>query len=111
MTYIEHIADCLRTIIGYVEDISQIDFMANQMVQDATIRQFEVLGEATKRISTLLRDKYPEIPWKQMAGFRDRLIHDYLKVDLDLVWNTAKYSSIDLLIEIERIMNDWNTEL
>jgi uncharacterized protein with HEPN domain len=111
LTYIEHIEDCLKTIISYVENISQIDFMQNRMVQDATIRQFEVMGEATKRISFTLREQYPEIPWKQMAGFRDRLIHDYLRVDLELVWNAAKFISIDLLIQIEKIKKEVDEDI
>ena len=104
LVYLEHIRDCLQTIAEYIEELSQIDFMAQRMVQDACIRQFEVMGEATKRLSMDLREQYSDVPWKQMAGFRDRLIHDYLNVDLELVWNASKYTSIELLIKVEEIL-------
>ncbi|MCU0341855.1 MAG: DUF86 domain-containing protein [Spirosomaceae bacterium] len=104
LVYLEHIRGCLSAIIEYTDEISIAQFMNQRMIQDACIRQFEVMGEATKRISVELRQKYPTIKWKQMAGFRDRLIHDYLHVDLDLVWNASKYTSVSLLIEIEEIL-------
>lgn len=104
LLYLEHIQGCLLTIIEYTEEVSLEQFMQQRMIQDACIRQFEVMEEATKRVSMELREKYPSIKWKQMAGFRDRLIHDYLNVDLDLVWNASKYTSISLLIEIEEVL-------
>lgn len=109
LTYLEHIEGCLSSIISYVDDISEADFMQQQMVQDACIRQFEVIGEATKRLSMDFRAQHPDIPWRQMAGFRDRLIHDYLNVDLGLVWQTAKFTVTDLLITIEALLNGLRT--
>ena len=111
LTYLEHIRDCLNKIIEYMDEVSVEDFMQKSMIQDACIRQFEVMGEATKRLSMDLRDKYPNIKWKQMTGFKDRLIHDYLNVDLDLVWNASKYTSISLLIGIEEILKEIQDEI
>lgn len=65
------------------------DFYQNKLVVDAVIRNFEIIGEATKRVSLELRAASPEIPWVKMAGLRDKLIHDYIKVDLQLVWNVV----------------------
>lgn len=61
-------------------------FMQATIIQDAVIRKLEIIGEATKRLSPDLKATYPDVPWKQMAGLRDVLIHDYLKVNLNLVW-------------------------
>lgn len=104
LVYLEHIETCLNTVINYIGELTEVGFMRQPMVQDACIRQFEVIGEATKRLSTPFREQYPHIPWRQMAGFRDRLIHDYLHVDLTLVWQTAKFTVVDLLIEIETLL-------
>ncbi len=56
------------------------------MVQDAVIREIEIIGEAVKNVSTIYRDKYTEIPWKNIAGMRDKLIHGYFNVEIDRVW-------------------------
>ncbi len=60
------------------------------MVQDATVRNFEIVGEATKNLSAALRKSRPEIPWARMAGMRDVLIHNYMGVDLEVVWGAVK---------------------
>ena len=70
------------------------------MVQDAIVRQLEVIGEATKKISQDFRDLHQDIPWKDMAAMRDKLIHDYIEVDFKMVWNTA---TIDIP-ELERLL-------
>jgi uncharacterized protein with HEPN domain len=62
------------------------------MTQDAVVRQLEIIGEATKRISDRLRNMNPQVPWSDMAGMRDVLIHDYIDVDIDIVWKTATES-------------------
>lgn len=104
LVYLEHIEGCLNTVINYIGELTEVDSMRQPMVQDACIRQFEVIGEATKRLSVPFREQHPHIPWRQMAGFRDQLIHDYLRVDLALVWQTAKFTVVDLLIEIETLL-------
>jgi len=83
--YLSNILKCIQRIEGYVAE-GQDAFMGNSMMQDAVIRNFEVMGEATKRPSDGLKQENADIPWRQMAGFRDVLIHDYLMVELDEVW-------------------------
>lgn len=89
IVYLKHILDAISEIEEYIRDVSHEKFLAERMVQNAVIRQFEIIGEATRRLSEELRQKYKDVPWKEMAGMRDKLIHDYFGVDLEAVWDTA----------------------
>ncbi|PWR69706.1 HepT-like ribonuclease domain-containing protein [Methanospirillum lacunae] len=78
--------------IGKIESYTQggrDEFMASQMIQDAVIRNFETIGEAVKQVSNQVKAEHPEIPWRNIAGFRDILIHRYMGVDLEAVWNVV----------------------
>ena len=90
LAYIEHILDCIRKIHEFSNDLSLKKFKSNEMVQDAIIRNIEIIGEASKRISIDAKQTYYKIPWKEIAGMRDKLIHDYLGVDAGVVWKTIK---------------------
>ena len=87
--YIDHILNSINRILSYISGKDQTSFGEDQVTQDAVVRQLEIVGEATKRISKEFRAKYPDIPWSDMAGMRDVLIHDYIDVDFDVVWKTA----------------------
>ena len=87
--YLDHIYKSIESILEYTQGMSDQDFYANRMAVDAVIRNFEIIGEATKKISLELRKANPEIPWSKMAGLRDKLIHDYIKVNLQLVWDVV----------------------
>ena len=102
--YLEHIEANLKRIILYSSGISQEDFLKNIQLQDACIRQIEIMGEATKRISDNFKEKHPEVPWKDMAGIRDKLIHDYMDVDLYIVYQTVAVDIPNLLPVIEKIL-------
>jgi uncharacterized protein with HEPN domain len=86
LIYIHHIHDCISKIDTYTENISRDDFLNNSLIHDAVIRNFEIIGEATKKLSDDFRAKYSGIEWKKIAGMRDKLIHDYIGVDLWAVW-------------------------
>ncbi len=87
--YIDHIIESFDKISDYLRDVSYDEFMDDEEKQDAVIRKLEVAGEATKQLSTDFRIQFPNVDWRAIAGMRDKLIHDYLDVDLDIVWETA----------------------
>ena len=87
--YFSDILECIERIKVYTQEGREA-FMASMLVQDGVIRNLEVIGEATKRISDQVRQSYPDVPWKQMAGMRDVLIHDYLRINLKRVWQTVE---------------------
>ncbi len=84
--YLEHIREAIDKIAVYTAAGSE-EFFRNPMVQDAVIRNFEIIGEAVKRLSESQKVKFPGVPWRRVAGFRDVLIHDYMGVDATEVWN------------------------
>jgi uncharacterized protein with HEPN domain len=99
--YLKHILDAISRIKEYTQDIKYENFIDNYLIQDGVIRQIEIIGEATKRLSKEIKEKHPEIPWKDMAGMRDKLIHDYLGVDIDAVWDTVEEDIPDLKNRLE----------
>lgn len=84
--FIRHILTSIDAIMEYTKGMNESLFLSNKLVQDGVVRNFEIIGEATKKISEQTKKKYPEIPWRKMAGMRDKLIHDYIGVDLFAVW-------------------------
>ncbi len=87
--YLGHIRDAINDIEEYTS-VSRDAFMAERMRQDAVIRKLEIIGEAVKQLSNSTKERRPEIPWKLIAGMRDRLTHDYFGVDLALVWRVVE---------------------
>jgi len=78
---------------------------SDEMLALAVIRLLEVMGEATRGLSQEVKDKNPQIPWKQIAGTRDRLIHGYFDVDLDIIWNIVNRDLPPLIEELEKILS------
>ena len=81
------------------------EFLTSRLIQDGVVRNLEVIGEATKNLSSELRQANPAIPWRQIAGMRDVLIHDYLKVNLSRVWLTISTDLPDLRSTVTRLLN------
>lgn len=102
--YLEHIENNLKRIIFYASGISREAFLENIQLQDACIRQIEIMGEATKRVSDSFKERHSEVPWKDMAAMRDKLIHDYIDVDLNIVYQTVAVDIPLLLPVIEKIL-------
>ena len=103
--YLEHILEAIKNIDEFLNGRTKKDFFTNLMLQSAIIRQLEIIGEATKRISPLAKSKSPKTQWKNIAGFRDVLIHDYFGIDLKSVWNTLSVYIPDLKREVLKLLN------
>lgn len=101
--YLSHIIDALQQIREYTANLDSDDFSSSRIVQDAVIRQFEIVGEATKNISEGFRTMHSGIPWKDLAGFREKLIHQYFGVDISLVWRSVVEDVPQLLEELDGI--------
>lgn len=87
--YLINIIECIEKIELYTK-LNKEEFMNSSLIQDAVLRNLEIIGEVTKKITPELRNYYPNVAWRQMAGLRDILIHDYMGVDLKTVWNVIE---------------------
>lgn len=90
LIYIRHMDSCLERIIQYTAGLDEAAFLRDTLVQDAVLRNFEILGEAAKNVDDAFRQQYPEIEWRKISGMRDKLIHDYIGVDLWAVWGVVE---------------------
>jgi uncharacterized protein with HEPN domain len=102
--YLRHILDAIGRVERYLIGVDEAAFGRNTMVQDAVIRQIEIIGEASKRVSEELRIKHAHIPWADIAGMRDKLIHAYFGVDIDKVWLTARNDLPLLKAQVEKLL-------
>ena len=109
--YLEHIAQAIERAIGYVEPFGSVEALRqNQQVQDAVIRNIEVIGEAATRIEKHAPEfvtAHPELPWIEMRGMRNKMIHDYFEVSLTIVWNTIKDDLPRLKQQIDDLLIDY----
>jgi uncharacterized protein with HEPN domain len=91
-------------ILDYVTGMSEDDFLADAKTQDAVLRNLEIIGESAKLISQEMKERYAEMPWRSMAQLRDKLIHHYFGVNLDIVWGVVQQDLPTLLAQIEEIL-------
>jgi len=111
MLYLRHVLDAMDTIEEYLQGIDEGKFKKTRLIQDGVIRQIEIIGEAVRHISKDIRKTYPEIPWQDVAGMRDKLIHGYFGVDIEKVWDTAREDLPILRVQMLKILKDFGQDI
>lgn len=104
--YLKDILDSIEKIEGYINNLNYEEFSENPMVIDAAVRNLEIIGEATKNLSREIKSSNYDIPWKEMAGMRNKVIHEYFGVNLKIVWKTIKERLPELKIKIREILKN-----
>lgn len=104
--YLKDIMNAINSIESFVERMTYEQFEKDDKTSSAVIRKFEIIGEAAKYIPNDIKQEYPQIPWKEMTGMRDKLIHAYSEVDFKLVWMTIKQRIPELKSYISKIFED-----
>ncbi len=99
-----HIFESIEGIESYLKLVSKEQFFASEEKQDAVVRRLEIIGEAVKGIPEDFRQKHPGIPWRDIAGMRDNLIHEYFIVDLEEVWKTVTTDIVELKQKVSAIL-------
>jgi uncharacterized protein with HEPN domain len=101
--YLIHITECIARIESYTA-LGRDAFLCSRMAQDAVVRNFEIMGEAAKRLSPSFRGEHSAVPWRRIAGFRDVLIHDYVGIDFDELWGIVENHLPGLKSQVEEIL-------
>jgi len=111
LDYLNDILESITNIKSFIQDMDFPTFQEDKKSQYAVIRALEIIGEASKKISKEVQKTYSDIPWRFMAGMRDKLIHDYFGVDIQVVWITASEDIINLEEGIRKIVYDNDEQL
>lgn len=110
LDFVEDILDAMNNAEAFVRGTSYDQFKDDLRTNFAIVRALEIIGEATKRLPTSLREQYPDIPWRNMAGMRDRIIHGYDTVDLQIVWDVVEKDIPQIRPQIQQILTDHEGE-
>lgn len=103
--YLLHMQECLQRVEAYASG-GKAEFYESGLIQDAVVRRLQVMAESSQRISEERKRRYPEIDWFRIAGFRNVLVHDYLGLDLDTVWNIIEYDLPGLKRALKEMLAD-----
>lgn len=103
---LRHMLDAARKAVEFTEGYGRTDLDKDEKLALSLVRLLEILGEAAKNVSEQCRQKYPAIPWRQIAGTRDRLIHGYFDIDLDVVWKIVSADLPPLIARLEEALSD-----
>ena len=106
--FLEDIKISFEKIFKYTDNLSYDEFINDDKTKDAVERNFEIIGEATKKLPSDIKDKYPNIPFRQIAGMRDKIIHDYFGVDYSILWQTIQNRLPEFYENIKQVINNFN---
>lgn len=106
LVYIEHILESIDAIMEFSKGINKEELTSNRLKQSAIVREIEIIGGAVKNVSENLKNKHKEIEWRDIAGTRDKMVHHYFGIDLDIVWNIIKINLPDLKMKILKIKKE-----
>ncbi|MBS3065535.1 DUF86 domain-containing protein [Candidatus Pacearchaeota archaeon] len=104
--FIEHILDSINAIENFSKDISKEELISNRLKQSAIVREIEIVGEAVKNISKKLKKKHTEVEWKDIVGTRDKMIHHYFSVDINVIWEIVKTDIPELKSKVLKIKKE-----
>ena len=102
--YLADITEAIGRIISYTKDLTYEEFVNRTMVQDAVLRNLQVIGEATEKVSPSLCNANSDIPWREMAGTRDKIVHEYFGINYRIVWEVAHRDLPQILPQLEVIL-------
>lgn len=102
---LEDVLESIAQIQAYTEGIDLQAFSEDRRTQDAVLRRLEIIGEAVKGLSAELRERHPDVPWKEIAGARDVLVHEYFRVDLRLAWDMVQFDVPALARQVEKVLD------
>ena len=105
LVYIEHMLDCIHRVDEYVE--SKALFYDSHLVQDAVVRNLQVMAESSQRLPEDIKHQYSDISWDDISGFRNILVHDYLGIDLDVIWSVVEQE----LPRLEKVLNEISSKI
>lgn len=105
-TYLEDVLEAAEKIDRFTEGMTYETFIDDEKTVDAVLRNFEVMGEAAKNVPDDLREEHDHVPWAEMAGMRDKLIHGYTTVDLEIVWTTVNEDVPELIPAVRAVLDD-----
>ena len=104
--YLRDIVTAADRIASYVEDITRSEFEADRMRIDAVIRNLQIIGEAVKKTPDSIQKEYPNIPWQEIAGLRNRVTHVYFNVDINIIWDVVQFELPILKTQIQQILKE-----
>lgn len=106
LSYMKDIIDAIDRINIYTEGVNRSTFFEHLMMQDAVMHQIEIIGEASNRISDIFQELHPELPWMEMRAIRNKIVHDYRGIELEIIWDTVKNNLPPLQRQVKHLLGE-----